>query len=271
MLSTRLVSAFLGIIILIIIVGAPGIYLNIALTIIALMGLNEMFNAFKAANIKPVRWVGYISVLFVLFSQALKNINSYSVMYLIFFIVVLTLFLHVVLSNNKITYIDVSVTLLAIFYISFLFSFFILTRNMEKGYLYIWFILIGGWVTDSGAYFVGKFFGKHKLIPVISPKKTIEGAVGGVVICTIIMLLYGLFIKSYYAVNISIIHYLILGVVVSIFGQLGDLSASAIKRSTGIKDFGNIIPGHGGIIDRFDSILFVAPIVYFYLTIIVLK
>jgi len=268
LLSIRLFSAFLGIIILVIIVGAPGIYLNIAITFIALMGLNEMFNAFRAANMKPVRWIGYISVLFVLFSQVPENINNYSVIYLLFFTVVLTLFLHVVLSN-KITYVDISVTLLAIFYITFLFSFIILTRNMGKGHLYIWFILIGGWVTDSAAYFIGKFFGKHKLIPTISPKKTIEGAVGGIVICTLVMYIYGLAINTYYSIDISTIHYIILGIIVSIFGQIGDLSASAIKRSTTIKDFGNIMPGHGGIIDRFDSILFVAPIVYFYLTFIV--
>jgi phosphatidate cytidylyltransferase len=127
--------------------------------------------------------------------------------------------------------------------------------------------LIGAWLGDSGAYFVGRKFGKHQLSPKISPKKTVEGAVGGVVTVAVIFILFT------YAYQLFCIHvrpgavvlhpnYLlitILGIICGILGIIGDLSASIIKRSAGIKDFGNIMPGHGGLMDRFDSVLFVAP------------
>jgi phosphatidate cytidylyltransferase len=140
---------------------------------------------------------------------------------------------------------------------------------MEKGNLFVWLILIGGWVTDTMAYFSGRILGRNKLIPDNSPKKTVEGAIGGIIGCTLILFLYGvLVINQYGGVKISPLHYILLGFILSISAQLGDLLASSIKRAAKIKDFGTIMPGHGGVIDRFDSILLVAPIVYFYLKMI---
>ena len=128
------------------------------------------------------------------------------------------------------------------------------------------------WITDSGAYFVGCSIGKHKLIPNLSPKKTVEGAIGGIVACVLISLLY-VFVLDKMGISIfggnDYLKMLIVSLVGSLISQLGDFASSAIKREFNVKDFGNILPGHGGVLDRFDSIIFVAPFVYYILTFIV--
>lgn len=124
------------------------------------------------------------------------------------------------------------------------------------------------WITDTGAYFVGCSMGKHKLIPHLSPKKTVEGAVGGIVACVLVSLLY-VFILDKIGISIfggnDYLKILVVSFVGSVISQLGDFASSAIKREFNVKDFGNILPGHGGVLDRFDSIIFVAPFVYYLL------
>jgi len=131
-------------------------------------------------------------------------------------------------------------------------------------------VFIFSWITDTGAYFTGKFLGKHKLIPNVSPKKTVEGAVGGVVSTVVFTCLYLALLKHVFKIdNIGGADYLgvsILAIIASILSQLGDLAASVIKRDCNVKDFGTILPGHGGIMDRFDSVIFIAPVVFYYLT-----
>ncbi len=123
-------------------------------------------------------------------------------------------------------------------------------------------IFIGAWATDTGAYFVGVLFGKHKLIPAVSPKKTVEGAFGGILGCVLGFVVYGLIIDKAFHVEVNYLPLILLAVLVAIVSQIGDLIASYLKRESGIKDFGFIFPGHGGIMDRFDSIIAVAPIIY---------
>ena len=168
-------------------------------------------------------------------------------------------------SGGKYEVKDIAVTLLGIIYIPFLFSFFTLTRRMEQGHLYIWLILIGACVTDTFAFFTGITIGRVKIVPKISPKKTLEGCIGGVAGCIIAMTLFGYFFRN--ELNVPLIHFAVLGLICGIISQLGDWSASAVKRAVGIKDYGNLMPGHGGVLDRVDSILFTAPAVYFYINI----
>lgn len=135
----------------------------------------------------------------------------------------------------------------------------------NHGMFYVLIAVLSAWVADAGAYFAGTFFGKHKLCPTISPKKTVEGAMGGVVVNVIVMLLCGVLFTEFYYQGAARASYLVLGII-GFFGGilsiLGDLSFSLIKRSCHIKDFGQVIPGHGGILDRFDSVIFTAPFVY---------
>ena len=266
MLLTRLYSAFIGIVLLAIVMGAPGIYMNIALTLISLVGLHELYRAFRQAGLKPIAWFGYLSTIVVLFSDRISLEKGKMYLLAAVFAVILLLCTNLVLSKGKLNFIDVSITIFSILYIPFLLSFIGFTRKMDNGVVFVWLTLIGGWVTDTMAYFSGRFLGKNKLIPSISPKKTIEGAIGGVLGCTLIIFLYGIIVlNKYYHINIAPINFVIMGIILSVAAQFGDLTASSIKRAAKIKDFGTIMPGHGGVIDRFDSILFVAPIVYFYL------
>jgi phosphatidate cytidylyltransferase len=124
-------------------------------------------------------------------------------------------------------------------------------------------VFIGAWMTDTGAYFVGVLFGKHKLIPKVSPKKTVEGAFGGVLGCIIGFVLYGVIVQLISGVTVNYLAMIVVAAVISVISQFGDLVASYIKREREIKDFGFIFPGHGGVLDRFDSIIAVAPTIYF--------
>ena len=133
---------------------------------------------------------------------------------------------------------------------------------MDNGRILIWFVILGAFASDTFAYFIGSKFGKKKLCPNISPKKTVEGAIGGIIGVLISYTLLMLIANTFFSMNFEILHIIISAIIASIAGQIGDLSFSAIKRFCKIKDFGTIIPGHGGILDRFDSILFVAPIIY---------
>lgn len=270
MLLRRVMSALIGLIIFFAVMLSPDIVFQIALGIIEVVALKELYYALKANNFKPVEWLGYLSVITIIGINFLKLQYTIDVVLFVVFILLFALFTIVVFSRNKITYLDVSVTVFSVLYIVFLFTFLSKTKGIENlGYLYIWLIFVCAWMTDTSAYFAGSFFGKHKLIPDISPNKTLEGVAGGIIGCILSVLVYGFIIYKIAGVNIGIVHYIVLATIASIFAQIGDLVGSAIKRTTSIKDFGTIMPGHGGVIDRFDSVLLVAPVVYFYLVFVV--
>jgi phosphatidate cytidylyltransferase len=171
---------------------------------------------------------------------------------------ILLLLAYTVITKNRFTFEDVGFSILSAIYVGIGFYFFIETR--DAGLVYIFYSLFMIWATDSGAYFVGKATGKTKLWPEISPNKTVEGSVGGVVCALIVAVLFSLLT----AINANLVALLAITAVLSIFGQIGDLVQSAFKRHFGVKDSGNILPGHGGILDRFDSLLFVLPLLHFF-------
>ncbi|TCT26737.1 phosphatidate cytidylyltransferase [Melghiribacillus thermohalophilus] len=169
---------------------------------------------------------------------------------------IILLFMYMVLMKNQFTFDDAGFMLLATIYVGMGFYYFIEAR--EHGLQYVLYILFVIWATDTGAIFSGKYFGKRKLWPEISPKKTVEGSVGGIISAVVVGLIFQLVVP----VHSSMFIVLILSVLISVFGQIGDLVESAIKRKYAVKDSGNILPGHGGILDRFDSLLFVLPILH---------
>ncbi len=179
----------------------------------------------------------------------------------IILVTILCLFIfnfHRRLKTNSL--ISTAVTVFGIFYISFLFSFFTKVKHLDHGTEWVAYIILVTKLGDTAAYFAGKKFGKHPLIPHISPNKTIEGSVANFITCVAVSLLSFLYIPG-----VSWIHLLVLGAVLGILSQLGDLAESLVKRDAGVKDSGNI-PGLGGILDVIDSILFTAPFTYYYLT-----
>lgn len=177
------------------------------------------------------------------------------------------LFIQVVFSNMKTTVTDIMITFFGMVYVVFFLSFIALLHGIENGKYLIWFILFAAWGTDTCAYFVGCKFGKHKFSQ-ISPKKSIEGCIGGTIGSIILALAYTFALNKLAGLEISYIYIAVISFVLSILSQIGDLSASSIKRTMGIKDFGNLIPGHGGMLDRIDSIIFIAPFAYFLLNLL---
>lgn len=150
-----------------------------------------------------------------------------------------------------------------VLYAPVLLSFLYLTRCLENGVYIVWMILIASWICDTCAYLAGMAFGRHKLAPVLSPKKSIEGAVGGVLGSALAGALFGWLFVERVVPDISFTwRFALIGAVGAVFSQVGDLAASAIKRNRGIKDYSGLIPGHGGIMDRFDSVSFAAPVIY---------
>jgi phosphatidate cytidylyltransferase len=152
----------------------------------------------------------------------------------------------------------------ALFYVSIMLSYISQVRVLEDGHILVWLIFIGAWGSDTCAYCVGMLFGKRKMAPKLSPKKSIEGCIGGVVGAALIGYIYALILGSkMVGIDNPRLLFAIIGASASVISQFGDLAASAIKRNFDIKDYGSLIPGHGGILDRFDSIIFTAPIVYY--------
>ncbi len=171
------------------------------------------------------------------------------------------LFAIMTFSHGKITLNEASVTFMTAFYIAGAFTALTALRYYPQGGEYLYLIcFIGAWVTDTFAYFCGRLFGKHKLIPDVSPKKTIEGSIGGTLFCVGAMILYGVIVHRIAEGTLEV-NFLMLGVsglLIAVVSQIGDLLMSSIKRVYGIKDYGRLFPGHGGVLDRFDSVLAVS-------------
>ena len=177
-------------------------------------------------------------------------------------IYLLYLFAVAVLRQGRMHFAEVAGVVAGVLYITLSFASLSLLRHQTKagGYLYL-LVFFGAWVTDTFAYFTGRFFGKHKLNPVISPKKTVEGSVGGIVFCILSFAAFGLvmqFGKWHFTVHYPLL--LLTGLLCSVVSQVGDLITSLIKREHGVKDYGKIFPGHGGVLDRFDSVLAISPV-----------
>ncbi|MCQ2518323.1 MAG: phosphatidate cytidylyltransferase [Lachnospiraceae bacterium] len=193
------------------------------------------------------------------------NFNYFTIIMLLMFTVVILSILGVyVFTYPKFNSVQVSNAVFGLVYITLMISFIYFLRERPDGIYLVWMAFIPAWVTDTCAYFTGSLFGKHKMTPVLSPKKSIEGAIGGLVCAAIAGGLYGWFYsyandRGFY----TILMFAIISFIGGIVSMFGDLAASAIKRNNDVKDYGKIIPGHGGILDRFDSVIFTAPMVFF--------
>lgn len=185
-----------------------------------------------------------------------KQMSYIAVIALALFLFMLYLMCVAVLSRGKVRFVDVATVFASIAYVTVSFTSLTLLRYMSGGEMLYGLVFVCAWTSDTFAYFTGRLFGKHKLAPELSPKKTVEGSVGGVVFAVLACLLYGWiveithenFVANYFALAL-------LGAACSVISQIGDLFASLIKREHGVKDYSNILPGHGGIMDRFDSCL----------------
>ena len=225
--------------------------------VLRVLGLNRKYAvsipSYILAALLPVFSYGY-------FFTPENQITYILILALSVFAYMLYLVTVSVFTAGTLGYKTVASAFMMVSYVVVAFSAFGLVRYMENGVFYFEMLFIGAWVPDIFAYLIGSRFGKHRLAPVLSPKKSVEGAIAGIVFGTLAFLLYGFVIESFFSLSANYLVLGIMGFVLSIVAQIGDLWASLIKREYGIKDYSNILPGHGGILDRFDSVLSISAI-----------
>jgi len=266
-LLTRILSSIIAFPLIAFIVHIGGDALKVLLIAVSIKGMSELYKALNS-KYSPENLLSYGAVLAYYFF--LDTITADKLIMIIGLYIMLNL-VCLVAFHTKITPLNLTNNIFGFFYVGLLLSGIYLVRSHEHGQYFVWLIFISAWACDTFAYFTGKFFGKRKLSPVLSPKKTVEGAIGGTLGAVLTSALFAYAIVQFtsfgYEMNLVLIC-AIVGGIGAIFAQIGDLGASAIKRYTKIKDYGKIIPGHGGVMDRFDSVLCTAPMVYIVLQIL---
>lgn len=239
----RITSGLLGFpLVLIILLIGNKVFVDIALAIIALLAMNEYLNAVSKVS-KPVKWLGYLSCFSIMIIHLIPTSYLNMVVTLAVPTILIILFAQVIATEMKTSFKDIAYTFLGIFYVVFFIMFVAFINGMENGNILIWYAIFAAWGTDIFAYFVGKYFGKHKFSKV-SPKKSIEGCIGGTIGALVLMLAYTYVANTYWGMNYSYLYITGIGIILSLVGQIGDFAASSIKRFVGIKDFSNLIPGH---------------------------
>lgn len=229
------------------------------LMIVGLIAYRELVKCFELTGILEI--VGYVGI--VIYYLVMTFVSDRTYLLLVVTALVIAFMTVYVVTFPKFEAKDIMISTFCVIYAPIMFGFIYMTRELEFGFYTVWLIFICSSVCDMCAYFVGMLIGKHKMAPILSPKKSIEGAVGGVIGTIICSGLYGHFVLEPQVPGKNITVWVILISIVGAFASMiGDLAASAIKRNRNIKDYGKLIPGHGGIMDRFDSIIFTAPMIY---------
>ncbi len=272
----RFLTSVLGfpIVILILVFGNETV-IDVFFAIVALIAMKEYFEAFeKNKKAKPIKWIGYliaISIAILRFfhlESTLVDIDTdmINMMFCLVIFSVFVVFFHILNSGMKTSIVDGAITVFGILYIPVMILFLPIIYSEKNGEILIWYVIICGWVTDIFAYLAGKILRsrKHKFSK-ISPNKSIEGCIAGAIGAMVVSLVYTIICNTYFYTNISYIYIILISLLLSVISQVGDFAASSIKRYNEIKDYGNLIPGHGGILDRIDSILFIAPVAYILL------
>ena len=258
----RILTSVVGVAILIPLLWFSDTYLFVgAMSIVSLIGCYELL---KCINVNKIYRLAIPQYLLALAIPPLMRLGTGSSVYFkaaIFahMVYLMYLFAVTVFSHGKIKVGEAAMAFALCLYINIGFGSIILLRDYESAGAYLFLLtFVGAWMTDIFAYFCGLAFGKHKLIPDVSPKKTIEGSIGGIIFCAIGYIVYGIIVSRVFDVEMNIFALGIFGLIISVVAQIGDLSASLIKREFGVKDYGSLFPGHGGVLDRFDSVIAVS-------------
>lgn len=260
MFTTRLISGIILVIIAIFVVGSGGSILFFTTGIISLIGLFELYRVMKIEK-KLLGAAGYLTAISYYGMLWMDDQRYVMLMTIAALMVLMSLY---VFTFPKYKTEEVTVAFFGVFYVAVMLSYLYQVRVMADGRYLVWLIFLSSWGCDTCAYCVGMLFGRHKLAPVLSPKKSIEGAVGGVAGAAILGFLYAtVFQDKMVEITNPQAACTAACAIAAVISQVGDLAASAIKRNHDIKDYGHLIPGHGGILDRFDSMLFTAPAIFF--------
>lgn len=266
MFKTRLISGIILVLIALATIISGGYILFGTLLVISLIGMSELYKILDIHK-SMLGIAGYVMAI-VYYYCILRQTEQQSFIIILF--VLLLMFIYV-FSYPKYRSEHVMLAFFGLFYVTYMLSFVYKTRMLPvNGQFLVWLVFLCSWGSDTCAYCVGMLIGKHKMAPVLSPKKSIEGGIGGVVGAALLSALYAVAINHFFpGVALGPMQCAIIGAAGSVISQVGDLAASAIKRNHDVKDYGKLIPGHGGILDRFDSMIFTAPVIY-YLAIVLM-
>ena len=256
MFKTRLISGIVLVAVALLTIISGGYVLFFTLLGISLIGMQELYKVMKVRedHFNALEIAGYLGavIYYVLMSLDFEKYGMMGV------IISFMMFMFVyVFTYPKFKADQVMPAFFGVVYVAVMLSFIYLTRNLPDGKFLVWLIFLCSWGCDTCAYCVGMLIGKHKMAPVLSPKKSVEGAVGGVAGAALLGVIYAAVTQG------PMLEYAVICAIGALISMVGDLAASAIKRNQGIKDYGKLIPGHGGILDRFDSVIFTAPVIYF--------
>ncbi|PIC65603.1 phosphatidate cytidylyltransferase [Sporosarcina sp. P13] len=259
-MKQRIITAIVALALFIPLIVIGGMPFTIAIFAIATIGLYELLRMRNMSIFTVGGFFSWCILLVILlpaqWTEQVENSLRLEKLELLY-VLVLLLLVYTVVVKNRLTFEDIAFSAMSALYVGIGFYYLIETRFF--GLEYIGYALLIIWSTDSGAYFVGRKLGKRKLWPEISPNKTIEGFIGGIISAVVITLVYNIF----YPIADTYVTFIIITVIASVVGQMGDLVESALKRYYNVKDSGTLLPGHGGIMDRFDSLLFVLPLLHF--------
>ncbi len=260
-MKTRIITSIVAVCVLLPVLYFSGTaVLCVALAAVSVISLFEML---RCIGFKKLYISAPLYALAAVVPFLLRYMNDYGRVAMIAFICgavyLLYLFTLSILSRGKVGFSDAATIFAVSLYIIAALNSIIYIRDCGDSGKYIYLLIfLGAWVTDSFAYFTGVFFGKHKLIPEVSPKKTIEGSLGGIVFCAVSYVVFGIITDAFFETDANLIFLALGGVLMSVISQIGDLIMSVIKRHYNVKDYGKLFPGHGGMLDRFDSVLAVS-------------
>lgn len=263
MFKTRLISGVILVIIALLTLGAGGLVLYFTSLALSLIAAGEFFLCTKVRDktiFGAMDIAGYVSIVIYYLAILFAPKTLWMMFIVIGFMIPAFVFVFAYPRYNANQFIA---TFFGVVYTGVMFSCVYLTRCMETGKILVWLIMLASWGSDTCAYCVGMLFGKHKMAPILSPKKSVEGGIGGIAGAAILGIIFGLITKG------PFLSYALICAVGAVISMVGDLTASGIKRSMEIKDYGKLIPGHGGILDRFDSVIFTAPVIFFMASLLI--
>ena len=256
MFKTRLLSGIVLVAVALLTIISGGYVLFFTLLGISLIGMQELYKAMKVRtdSFNALEIAGYLAAV-IYYILLMIDFEKYGMMGVILAFMIF-MFVYVFMYP-RFNAEQVMPAFFGVVYVAVMLSFIYLTRNLPDGKFLVWLIFLCSWGCDTCAYCVGMLIGKHKMAPILSPKKSVEGGIGGVAGAALLGVIYAA------ATQGPMAEYALICAVGALISMVGDLAASAIKRNQGIKDYGKLIPGHGGILDRFDSVIFTAPAIYF--------
>lgn len=268
MFKTRLISGIILVALTFVVLWLGGPVTGVAMLLLSVVGVFELCRVYKIEKRSPAVfayiWTGLYYIVLMLSKQEMMGVQLSRMAMPVMITYLLVILAIYVIRFPEYHDKEIMAAFMSFFYVSVMLSYIYRIREMNNGGFYVALVFLCSWGNDTLAYCVGVLFGKHKMSPILSPKKSIEGLIGGIVGAGLLGLIYGFFIRNYLdnAGNLPLYLFIIcaLGALPAV---IGDLAASAIKRNNEVKDYGKLIPGHGGVLDRFDSLIFTAPIIYY--------